>query len=225
MLMSNDRARTKILVVCTANICRSPAAQVLFERAWNNSPARPSFDLSFSSAGTKDLAGLPRCEVSETLAAHTFVGTSLSLPIDQLSEYQLILTMERVHRGPVLSLDPLSRSKVFTLVEAAQLATFIASPASVLDVASGADLLEEAEFDFKAVPPLPEHKSERWEWLLGELNAWRGQVPLNLMDEPLKSLDITDPHDYSQNIHEETFMRIELAVTVFIDAITEVMSR
>jgi protein-tyrosine-phosphatase len=166
---------------------------------------------------------MPRCEVSESLVGQTYATLSQELPGD-LSEYDLILTMERSHRGPIVVGSPSVRSRVFTLVEAAQLAAFITGPGLVLDAATGVELGDEGDFNFESVPKLPNESGERWSWFAGELDAWRGQVPLDLQVDALAIVDIPDPHDYQQDIHAQSFAQINQAIEVFIRALTEVMS-
>lgn len=224
--MTEDAGVTqaRILLVCAANICRSPAAELFMHRAWNVSGANSGLMLNFDSAGARAMAGMPRCEVSQSLVGQTYESLSQELPID-LSGFDLILTMERSHRGPIVVGSPGVRSRVFTLVEAAQLAAFIASPGLVLDVADGVEPDQEAEFDFESVPKLPVDPGQRWRWFTAELDAWRGQVPLDLQVDNLAVVDIPDPHDYQEDVHAESFARIDQAIEVFIKALTEVMSR
>jgi len=224
MKEDSSRAQAKILVVCAANICRSPAAELFMHSAWATSDARDRLSIEVSSAGAHAIAGMPRCEVSESLVGQTYATPSQELPED-LSDYDLILTMERSHRGPIVVGSPSVRSRVFTLVEAAQLAAFIAGPGLVLDAATGVELGDQSDYDFDSVPKLPDESGQRWRWFTAELDAWRGQVPLNLQMDSLAVVDIPDPHDYQQDIHSESFSRINQAVEVFITALTEVMSR
>jgi len=224
MTADSGAPQARILLVCAANICRSPAAEVFMQKAWQASAAHSQLILEFASAGAHAVAGMPRCAVSEGLVGLPYETTSQELPVD-LSIYDLVLTMERSHRGPIVVGSPSIRSRVFTLVEAAQLASFIAAPGLVLDAATGLDLGEEVDFDFESVPSLPEQGDQRWGWLVAELDAWRGQVPLDLQVDTLALVDIPDPHDYQQDVHQASFDRINQAVEVFITALTEVMSR
>lgn len=223
--MSKTGAHSRILLVCAANICRSPAAEVLMSAAWTASMARESIGLEFDSAGAVAMPGMLRCPVSAELVGREFAGNSRDIPVDILEEYGLILTMERVHRGPIVSANPGIRSRVFTLVEAAQLAAFIVGPGLVLDTAQGNVESPQEDFDFDAVPNLPLDLSQRWQWFLSELDAWRGQVPSNFQEDSLAVVDIPDPHDFREDVHAASFDRIEHATKVFIDALTEVMSR
>jgi protein-tyrosine-phosphatase len=193
-------------------------------KAWQASEASAHLDLEFASAGARAMAGMPRCEKSQTLVGQTYGSLSQELPAD-LNDYDVILTMERSHRGPIVVGSPSVRSRVFTLVEAAQLAAFITGPGLVLDVATGAEPAEDADFDLESVPALPAESSQRLQWFISELDAWRGQVPLDLQNDTLAVVDIPDPHDYQQDVHEKSFAQIDQAIEVFIMARTGVMSR
>jgi len=220
----SEASQAKILLVCAANICRSPAAEVVMQEMWQVSSASSQLNLNIESAGARAMAGMPRCAMSESFVGKPYEASSQELPVG-LSRCDLILTMERSHRGPIVVSSPNVRSRVFTLVEVAQLAAFITGSGLVLDAATGHVAGEDAEFDFDAVPPLPSDTSARWQWFTSELDAWRGQVPMDLLSNSPAAVDISDPHDYQQDMHAESFAQITEAVGVFIKALTEVMSR
>jgi protein-tyrosine phosphatase len=107
-----------IVVVCTGNVCRSPAAERLLEGQLGPS-------VSVSSAGTHALVGHP---ISEPMAAllrqagvepEPFEGRRLSEQM--LREANLILTMTRAQRGLVVELWPAVVRRAFTLREFARL--------------------------------------------------------------------------------------------------------
>jgi len=174
------------------------------------------------------MADKPRCGASAAYINEEYTSTSKELPRDHLTDYDLILTMERKHRGPIVVETPRVRSRVFTLIEAAQLADFIVNTGLVLDAASGqleVDQIEASSYDFESVPKLPANYDQRWKWFTNELDAWRGQVPLNPDNADFSVVDIPDPHDFKEDVHKDSLMRVEHAVEIFIKAITEVMSR
>jgi protein-tyrosine-phosphatase len=220
--------KAKILLVCAANICRSPAAEILMRRSWLEHGVKTGFLVETDSAGARAMADMPRCTASAGYIQEEYKSTSKELPKTELADYDLILTMERKHRGPIVVETPKVRSRVFTLIEAAQLADFIVTAGLVLDAANGqlqAEEIEASTYDFDSVPPLPESYEERWGWFVGELDAWRGQVPLNPNIPDFGIVDIPDPHDYQEDVHKDSLSRVEQAVEIFVKAITEVMSR
>ena len=114
--------RFRILVVCTGNICRSPAGELLLRRELDDSVA-------VSSAGTR---GMPAWPVSEPMAALLLAD---GVPGEQLTAFHsefltepmvaaadLIIAMSAAHRSQVLELDPLALRRTFTLGELSRLA-------------------------------------------------------------------------------------------------------
>lgn len=106
----------RVLVVCTANVCRSPLAAELLAAALPQSLV--------GSAGVRAMTDAPMCEVSASVlpehgrpqhAARQLTG-------ELVAEADLVLTMERDQRSAAVRLAPGSQAKVFTLREAAALA-------------------------------------------------------------------------------------------------------
>lgn len=100
-----------ILVVCTANICRSPAGQALLASQLANHAIR------VESAGTHALDG----NAIDTRMAHMLQRRGVdamiahrSRPImpTMLTRYDLVLCMEEQHMRRVLTLYPSGRGKV-----------------------------------------------------------------------------------------------------------------
>jgi protein-tyrosine-phosphatase len=105
-----------VLFVCTANLCRSPAAEAL---ARANGPA----DVSWASAGTRARDGEP---ISPEIAAALPPGLdttgfrSRRLTPALLDEADLVLTMEVAHRTFVLDDRPGLFRRTLTLGQAAR---------------------------------------------------------------------------------------------------------
>lgn len=103
----------QILVVCTGNVCRSPAAQVLLSHALDAS-------VTVRSAGTHALIGHP---IDPPMARYLSPGhasdgfRSRQLDDSMVQEAQLVLTMTREHRALVLAMAPLALRRTFTLLE------------------------------------------------------------------------------------------------------------
>ena len=118
--MTISDAPLRILVVCTGNICRSPAAAALLR-------ARSAgLGIEVASAGTAAVVGHPIHPL--TAAALAQVGVEdLNHRARQLSPADvagadLVLTAERRHRVAVIEADPTALRRTFTIAEFARLA-------------------------------------------------------------------------------------------------------
>ena len=120
---------TRIVFVCTANICRSAFMQA-YARASLSSP-----DVEFASAGTHGFVNHPMSEemVAEAALWGLDVDDFRSRPLtdDILASADLLVTAERTHRQFVLDDHPAAFAKVLTLGQASRAATGLApgSPA------------------------------------------------------------------------------------------------
>ncbi|GAA2885189.1 hypothetical protein GCM10010517_48760 [Streptosporangium fragile] len=112
----------RILIVCTANIVRSPMAETIAKAMLRSSPC----PIAVASAGTHARAGLPMAPYA--LAALANLGLDGSAhrarPLDGVlvNDADLILTMETAHRGSAVTMEPAAVHKTFTLREFAHLA-------------------------------------------------------------------------------------------------------
>jgi protein-tyrosine-phosphatase len=113
----NEEANTKsILLVCTGNICRSPLAAALLERALGE---RAAEGIRVSSAGTGAWDGAPVSEGAYLVGLER--GLDLSghrarlLTRELVEQADLILTMARHHRARVDELG--GEGRVFVLGE------------------------------------------------------------------------------------------------------------
>ena len=118
-----------ILVVCTANVCRSPLAAAVIGSSL--SPAYGS-DLLVLSAGTDALAEIETCPVAVRQLGHDPLPGILAdasregeLTEELVRQADLIVTAESAHRGVVAQLDAAARPRSFTLREAALLAAHL----------------------------------------------------------------------------------------------------
>ncbi len=112
----NHESMKRILLVCTGNICRSPLAAALMERALKE---RGVDGIDVSSAGTGAWDGAPVSEGAYLVALEQ--GLDLSghrarlLTRDLVEQCDLILTMARHHRARVDELG--GEGHVFVLGE------------------------------------------------------------------------------------------------------------
>ncbi len=232
LVAMNSKPVARILVVCSANICRSPAGEELLRRQLTESPEFQEIDMDFviSSAGTNAVSGSARCPESISFAGPFSHDASREFGEIDIESFDLILTMERTHRGMLVKENPLLRNRLFTLRDAGSLAKHLSGPGLVLDVASKKVTLESATkgFEFSPlakVPDLPESPNERWQWFLAELDAWRGQVPMAMDVGKFGENDIPDPHDKDRASHNESFELLETAIFDFCHGLARILTQ
>ena len=110
-----------VLVVCTANQCRSPLAEHLLQHALTSA----GVDWTVSSAGFQPRAGSPLDPDVSAVLTESGVPlrpdwTSRRIDADLIARADLVLTAERVHRAAVVALVPAAVNRTFTLLEFAR---------------------------------------------------------------------------------------------------------
>lgn len=221
----------ELLVVCTANICRSPATA----RALRVHLAALGIDeglVRVSSAGIRALSGAPMCAISSELIDEQLVGMaaghaaeheSRALTADVAAQADLILTADRSHRRDLLAMLPAVRARTFTVRQAARLASWVAAPTGTLPVARAAAAGEALTLDPLdpriGAPPLPQTPLARLHWFAGELDAARGlaPTPIALTGTDWDVDDIGDPHVEGPQIHALA-AQFEMAAAAAISA-------
>ena len=108
----------RILVICTANICRSPVAAALLRDRLRQ---RGLTDWTVGSAGTWAMAARPASRYSvEVMGRHGYnIADHRAAMVDesQLREADLALTMEDGHAEALRAEFPAQAHKVFMLTE------------------------------------------------------------------------------------------------------------
>lgn len=109
----------RVLAVCTGNICRSPAAQLLLH-------AELGAGATVTSAGTAAMVGNPIEPPMAKLLRESGHATSAfaarQLVAEDIIRADLILTMTREHRARTVALVPAAVRRTFTLLELARIA-------------------------------------------------------------------------------------------------------
>jgi protein-tyrosine phosphatase len=100
-----------VLVVCTANVCRSPLAARLLAA---------ELGVPVLSAGARATPGVPACERT-AVPGHAAVR----LEAGHVRAATLVLGAAREHRSAAVALVPSAQSRTFTLLQAARLATWL----------------------------------------------------------------------------------------------------
>ena len=172
----------QILTVCTGNICRSPAAQLLLQNHLDQS-------VTVDSAGTYAMRGYPIHEPMATLlktkgvTETTFQASQLNNA--RINNADILLTATHKHKKWILQESPSALKKAFTLKEFAALAT-------------------------KATPIENRHllnDAEKMEILFNQIKKLRNQV-----DPRDPRFEIVDPYLQPVEIYESTLKEIEEAI-------------
>jgi protein-tyrosine phosphatase len=120
-----------ILVVCTANVCRSPLAEALFT---NYATRAGRSGVQIRSAGTRAATGHSLCPAAAALLRkHGVEGAAESdhrsrkLELGPVRAADLILVASLEHRTEIAYVDAAARRRTFTFKEAAAYLTELAS--------------------------------------------------------------------------------------------------
>jgi len=147
-----------MLVVCTANLCRSPVAAGLLARRLADVVDTDGRAWTVSSAGTERFPGLVEPDTAAAAAAlglDITTHASRQLSADDLAAADLIVTMTRAHVRAVVATDLSAWPRTFTLKELVRRSQIAAEPGAGFDgwlAAAGAgrraaDMLAPSEDD------------------------------------------------------------------------------
>lgn len=186
-----------ILVVCTANVCRSPLAEFLMRADLG----RPG--IRVESAGTHAHDGDTVCslvagfrvtdEWEEAASAH---HARLITP-ELLNEADVILTASREIRGEIVRLDPAVRDRTHTLLEAAHRGALFAPREEDGVVAEYAAHLDRSRSSMGPVPAIRKF--------------WR---PVRGSDDVVS---ITDRHGSGSRVHARTLHQVEDVTAAIVE--------
>ncbi|PZQ87797.1 MAG: hypothetical protein DI534_13545 [Leifsonia xyli] len=115
-------ARSDILVVCTANVCRSPLAEYVLQELLRGTRGFES--VAIGSVGVKPVRNGRMCELAEASLTGTNAEPfarahkSLSATPTRLGNATLILTASRSNRAAIARILPQARPRTFTITEA-----------------------------------------------------------------------------------------------------------
>lgn len=188
------RAVTQVLVVCTGNVCRSPATERLLAARL---PAAAG--VTVASAGTAALVGRavdPQVAELLRLAGADATGfAARQLQADQVRAADLVLVMERSHRAAVVAADPAAVRRTFLLAELGVIASLVAAAGWPADV--------------------PADPAARLAVLPQLAGRHRPQVARAGAPE------VVDPFRQSPDVHRSTFATVADRVDEIVAAVTQ----
>ena len=152
----------RVMVVCTANHCRSPIAQQLLAHdamvkfAGPDETAPAAWQVT--SSGTDVPGPWPMHEYAVTALAQRLprVAAHHSTPLQPaaIADADLILTAERRHRGIVVSMLPKAVGRTFTILQFARLCDEVAPITSSDPGELGRQLVVEAKLARSSLQPV-----------------------------------------------------------------------
>ncbi|PWD51930.1 low molecular weight phosphatase family protein [Serinibacter arcticus] len=124
MLPTTETHRPRVLVVCTGNICRSPAAALLLADALGD-------EVEVGSAGTAAVVGAPvEATVARLLAERGVdAGGGVAQQLDRalVEQADLVVALTREHRSQVVAASVRALRRTVTLRELARTAAGVES--------------------------------------------------------------------------------------------------
>lgn len=182
----------RLLVICTANVCRSPVAERLLGRALSGRRDSNGIEWTVTSAGTGQYsASLDPSTVAAAAGAGIDISGHRSRVLDRdilaADGADLVLTMTRGHLPAVVTLDPGAWTRTFTLKELARRAN-------------------------TEIPPNPEEGFSGW---LARMAAGR-QAREMMRADPLD--DVADPYGMPKRHHLDMVAEVSHEVDRLIKA-------
>lgn len=150
----------RVLIVCSANHCRSPLAEFFLRAAIRESTQ----GWSIASAGTQARDGVPMHELATELLAERGIDSdwwsSQRLTGSLVATADLVLTAELSHRSEVVTLDPRALRKTFTLLQFARLSEQVEPVPALGGRPRGPELLARATAARSELQPNPRELDE-----------------------------------------------------------------
>ncbi|WP_315095732.1 low molecular weight phosphatase family protein [uncultured Cellulomonas sp.] len=193
----------RVLVVCTGNICRSPAAERLLaaglgaayrgrDSAGGLTPA-----IEVGSAGTGALVGYPMTDEMAAMVAQLGVDPqgfeARQLAPGMVTQADLVLALTRRHRSAIVELVPSAVRRTFTLRELARLA---------------------GDVDLATLPGANATTADRLRALVPLAATRRGLSAHRLVDD-----DVVDPYRGDAALYRTSFGQLLPAVEAIVAAV------
>ncbi len=101
----------RVLFVCLGNICRSPAAEIIFRQQAFDAGRIHEFDIDSAGTISHHAGSPPDSRMSESLQrkGYTITGQARRISLEDLENFDLIVTMDETNLTDVMQLDPSGR--------------------------------------------------------------------------------------------------------------------
>jgi protein-tyrosine phosphatase len=105
--MQSQRKRWNVLFVCLGNICRSPAAEIIFRQMVTDSGQADDFRIDSAGTVGHHHGEPPDSRMVNALERHGYATSSISRKIksSDLEDFDLIVTMDETNLADVRRLD------------------------------------------------------------------------------------------------------------------------
>lgn len=197
------RTRFEVLLVCTANVSRSPMAVALLRHRLAERFGERASTIRVTSAGTSALVGEPRdpdvAAVLTTVLGPAARSTGTGEPARQVDAHlvgaaDLVLTMTREQRSVVIGLVPPAQRKTFTVLELARIARMLGQERKLAPSTSPAAGLKA---------------------LVALAPAWRGPTA---PPDPAAD-DVEDVHRTRREVQVKAARRLDEALAAVVDVV------
>ncbi len=146
----------RVLVVCTANMCRSPIAERLFRTTLEQRWGQAAASWRIESAGVMARNNRPIESTAFTVLGERGLDASdfatRRLTAEMAADADLILAATREHRGQIAQLNPSVLGRLFTVNQFAYLLSKAEPVPSTDPVAAGAELIRAAVLGRSQLP-------------------------------------------------------------------------
>jgi protein-tyrosine phosphatase len=186
----------RVLVVCSANVCRSPTIAALLRQGWLDGPAA---GWQVWSAGTRAAPGVngPCREAAAWLADRDidlFGHVPQRLTAQHVADADLVVALGREHRAAVVRLSPGAAARSFTLTEAVTLLGHVAESAAT---PSPPDEVVRRLHAARGGVRVPERRRSRWR-----------PRAVHVDGTSLDGLDVADAHTDRGVRHQQVLSRL-----------------
>jgi protein-tyrosine phosphatase len=186
-----------VLVVCTGNICRSPAAELLLRAGLGDAGPQVASAGLAARAGEPVAAPMARLLLARGIDPGGFTARQLQPPAVRAAA--VVLTMTTEQRSAVVTRVPAAVRRVFTLREFAGLARLGAGPGAGLPEQGGP---------------------------AGRLAALVAAAPrLRALRTGPREDDVEDPYGLPEEVFVRSLDHVEAAVAVLVDVLTAAPAR